>query len=98
VYAALDPNGQKSARQLFLRLVTMDKGTEDMRRRVLRSELKALTEARPQTTDGPQGTFSSGLQPAVGQHWLNVQPAMQVARRWRAAVPSRFVFDFVDDW
>ena len=43
VYAALDQNGQALACQLFLRLVTLGEGTEDTRRRVLRSELTSLT-------------------------------------------------------
>ena len=42
-FAALDQNGQAMAGQLFLRLVTLGEGTEDTRRRVLRSELTSLT-------------------------------------------------------
>jgi DNA-binding SARP family transcriptional activator len=42
VYAKLDQAGQAAARQLFLRLVTLGEGTEDTRRRVLRSELEEL--------------------------------------------------------
>jgi serine/threonine protein kinase/WD40 repeat protein/DNA-binding SARP family transcriptional activator len=42
VYARLDQAGQAAARQLFLRLVTLGEGTEDTRRRVLRSELEEL--------------------------------------------------------
>lgn len=47
VYAELDEAGQHSARQLFLRLVTLGEGTEDTRRRVLRSELESLAGAGP---------------------------------------------------
>jgi conflict system STAND superfamily ATPase len=43
LYNALDADGQKVARQLFLRLITLGEGVEDTRRRVLRSELTALT-------------------------------------------------------
>ena len=39
VYQGLDQDGQAAARQLFLRLVTLGEGTEDTRRRALRSEL-----------------------------------------------------------
>jgi len=39
VYDQLDSVGQESARQLFLRLVTLGEGTEDTRRRILQSEL-----------------------------------------------------------
>ncbi len=42
LYDDLDEPGQEAARQLFLRLVTLGEGTEDTRRRVLRSELVAI--------------------------------------------------------
>ena len=42
VYANLEAEGQAAARQLFLRLVALGEGTEDTRRRALRSELEAL--------------------------------------------------------
>jgi len=42
MFAGLDEAGQSAARQLFLRLVTLGEGTEDTRRRVLRSELESL--------------------------------------------------------
>jgi WD40 repeat protein/serine/threonine protein kinase/DNA-binding XRE family transcriptional regulator len=42
IYTALDPSGQASARQVFLRLVTLGEGVEDTRRRVLKSELESL--------------------------------------------------------
>jgi WD40 repeat protein/serine/threonine protein kinase len=41
VYDQLDTAGQESARQLFLRLVTLGEGTEDTRRRILQSEVLA---------------------------------------------------------
>lgn len=44
VYLGLSVAEQALARQIFLRLVTLGEGTEDTRRRVLRSELKALTD------------------------------------------------------
>ncbi len=43
VYIGLDNPEQAAARQLFLRLVTLGEGVEDTRRRVLRTELEALT-------------------------------------------------------
>ena len=48
LYDALDENGQAATRQLFLRLVTLGEGDEtpDTRRRVLRSELEALSVSR----------------------------------------------------
>jgi DNA-binding SARP family transcriptional activator/tRNA A-37 threonylcarbamoyl transferase component Bud32 len=42
LFAALDEVGQETARQLFLRLVTLGEGSEDTRRRVLRAELEGL--------------------------------------------------------
>ena len=44
IFGGLDEAGQETARQLFLRLVTLGEGTEDTRRRVLRSELESLID------------------------------------------------------
>jgi serine/threonine protein kinase/WD40 repeat protein len=44
VYSALSSESQEIARQLFLRLVTLGEGTEDTRRRVLRTEITSLWE------------------------------------------------------
>jgi WD40 repeat protein/transcriptional regulator with XRE-family HTH domain len=44
VFTGLDKVSQNTARQLFLRLVTLGEGVEDTRRRVLRSEIEAITE------------------------------------------------------
>ena len=43
VYQGLSETDQAAARQLFLRLVTLGEGTEDTRRRVLRSELESIS-------------------------------------------------------
>ncbi|NDJ75955.1 MAG: protein kinase [Chloroflexi bacterium] len=42
IYMELDEAGRESARQMFLRLVTLGEGTEDTRRRVPRAELLAV--------------------------------------------------------
>ena len=42
VFTALDQTSQMTARQIFLRLVTLGEGVEDTRRPVLRSELESL--------------------------------------------------------
>jgi WD40 repeat protein len=42
IYTRLDLAGQEAARQLFLRLITLGEGTEDTRRRVLRTKLEEL--------------------------------------------------------
>ena len=41
-YASLTPQGKEAARQLFLRLVTVDELADDTRRRVRQSELRGL--------------------------------------------------------
>jgi hypothetical protein len=46
IYAGLDEGGQKAARQLFLRLVTLGEGVEDTRRRVQRSEVETIDPDR----------------------------------------------------
>jgi serine/threonine protein kinase len=70
VYQRLDPIEQEIARQLFLRLVTLGEGVEDTRRRVLRSELEALTFSRQASFSGNTGTeaTNAGENPfSVGQ-------------------------------
>lgn len=42
IFLSLDETGRESARQLFLRLVTLGEGIDDTRRRVLRSTLATL--------------------------------------------------------
>ncbi|MCB9453078.1 MAG: protein kinase [Anaerolineaceae bacterium] len=42
IYQQMDETSQEMTRQMFLRLVTLGEGTEDTRRRVKRSELRAL--------------------------------------------------------
>ncbi len=42
IFASLPPAGQEAMRQCFLRLVTVDEGADDVRRRVRRGELVSL--------------------------------------------------------
>jgi WD40 repeat protein/serine/threonine protein kinase/DNA-binding XRE family transcriptional regulator len=51
IYDTLDQAAQAAARQLFLRLVVPGEGGEDTRRRVLKSELTALTTDDQRTTN-----------------------------------------------
>ncbi len=44
LYHALDEQGRRAVRQVFLRLVTIGESTDDTRRRVLLSELRGLTD------------------------------------------------------
>jgi WD40 repeat protein/serine/threonine protein kinase/DNA-binding XRE family transcriptional regulator len=60
IYTDLDQTGQETARQVFLRLVTLGEGVEDTRRRVLQSELEALT---------PQSKSEDSPLPLVGEGW-----------------------------
>ena len=46
LFEALNEEGRAACRQLFLRLVTLGEGSEDTRRRVRRTELVALADAR----------------------------------------------------
>jgi WD40 repeat protein len=62
IYANLNEAGQSTARQLFLRLVTLGEGTEDTRRRVLREELENLT-----TDSGRQSMVKGQLSTVADQ-------------------------------
>ena len=55
LFEPLNEAAQDACRQLFLRLVTLGEGTEDTRRRVRRSELLTLADAR--AMDGVIETF-----------------------------------------
>ena len=44
IYSELSENGQLATRNLFTRLVALGEGTEDTRRRVLRSEVEAIAQ------------------------------------------------------
>jgi hypothetical protein len=66
IYRALDADGQEAARQLFLRLITLGEGAEDTRRRVLRSELAALTkDSRHREDIQTNDQISPGLSSSV---------------------------------
>ncbi len=52
IYSALDSADKETTRQVFLRLVTLGEGIEDTRRRVLLSELEALS---PSAVNGDHG-------------------------------------------
>lgn len=47
IYAGLNQRDQALTRQIFLRLVTLGEGSDDTRRRALRSELTALGDVNP---------------------------------------------------
>ncbi len=62
LYADLDEVEQEATRQLFLRLVTLGEGTEDTRRRVLRSELTSLDGAGAQGSRGAEAQGRKGAE------------------------------------
>jgi WD40 repeat protein/serine/threonine protein kinase len=63
IYLGLDESEQELARQIFLRLVTLGEGTEDTRRRVLRTELTSL---QAEGISNPAGS-AEGFIEAFGQ-------------------------------
>jgi WD40 repeat protein/DNA-binding SARP family transcriptional activator/class 3 adenylate cyclase len=56
IYEAIDHEGRRATKQMFLRLVTLGEGREDTRRRVVRGELDAL-EVEPGAIDIVVDTF-----------------------------------------
>ncbi len=46
VYSGLDPSGKEAARQVFMRLVSLDGEAENTRRRVMREELMGISEGK----------------------------------------------------
>ncbi len=90
VFTALDQNGQAMACQLFLRLVTLGEGTEDTRRRVLRSELTSLTiEGDPSSAmDAVIEVFGKSRLLSFDRDPLTRNPTVEVAheallREWK---------------
>jgi WD40 repeat protein len=65
IYNNLDKPEQATAKQLFLRLVTLGEGVEDTRRRVLQSELESLINQQPATSN-QQPTAKSKILNAFG--------------------------------
>src|SRR4029450_3946019 len=56
IYEAIDPDGRRAMKQLFLRLVTLGEGRQDTRRRVVRSELDSL-EVEQEAIEGVLDAF-----------------------------------------
>jgi WD40 repeat protein/serine/threonine protein kinase len=57
IYQGLDTVSQEAVRQLFLRLVRLDKATENTRRRILRSELEEIRWQAIETFRRTTGAF-----------------------------------------
>lgn len=85
VFANLDNPEKNSARQLFLRLVTLGEGAEDTRRRVMRSE---VTSIQPETAPGVLGAFGRARLLTFDHDPETREPTVEVAheallQEWR---------------
>jgi WD40 repeat protein/serine/threonine protein kinase/DNA-binding XRE family transcriptional regulator len=70
-FAGLDKGSQNTARQLFLRLVTLGEGVEDTRRRVLRSDLESLVKQNTEEDlRGPEKREIQSILDAFGRSRL----------------------------
>jgi WD40 repeat protein len=86
IYQRLQPSEQAAARQLFLRLVTLGEGAEDTRRRVLRSELTALSnEERGTRNDDGTGHRSA----FVAYRWLDMETVIDTYDKYRLLTGDR---------
>ncbi len=86
LYGGLNHAEQNAAEQLFLRLVTLGEGTEDTRRRVLRSELQSLDA--PQVMERVIGVFGEQRLLMFDNDPQTREPTIEVAhealiREWR---------------
>lgn len=92
IYDSLDPEVQECARWIFLSLTQLGEGTEDTRRRLLKSELivkkypvalvertlQALTAAKLVVINGEWGEEVGGITPANTQHTALSIPSVTV--------------------
>lgn len=76
VYAGLEPEEQAAARQMFLRLVTLGEGTEDIRRRALRSEVESVGGEPTQTV---LGAFDHSRLLTFDQDLATGEPTVELA-------------------
>ncbi|MDJ0756588.1 MAG: protein kinase [Ardenticatenaceae bacterium] len=82
IFQTLNEDGQRTARQMFLRLVTLGEGVEDTRRRVKRSELEALknSDGRQAGADpSPIVAFGSARLLSFDRDPINREPTIEVA-------------------
>jgi WD40 repeat protein len=78
VYAALPDGAREAARQLFLRLVTLGEGVEDVRRRVLRAELMSL-QLDPEDMERAIDAFGGARLLSFDRDPETRQPTVEVA-------------------
>ena len=72
IYAGLNESEQELTRQLFLRLVTPGEGAEDIRRRVLRSELLSLVTRHSSLAGETSTTATEQRTPDKGQLTIDI--------------------------
>ena len=78
LYRELNPSGKEAARQLFLRLVTVDEDAGDTRRRVRQSELRTLAVDQV-ALDQVLQTFGSFRLLSYDRHPVTRGPTVEVA-------------------
>jgi WD40 repeat protein len=80
IYTGLDATAQATARQVFLRLVTLGEGVEDTRRRVRLSELTSLMEqADPAALDSALDAFGQARLLTFDRDLITREPTVEVA-------------------
>ncbi len=78
LFEGLSPSGQEAAKQLFLRLVTVDEETDDTRRRVRQGELRSL-EVEQNVLDDVIQQFASYRLLSFDQDPVTRSPTVEVA-------------------
>ena len=78
LYREQDETGKETIRQMFLRLVTLGEGTQDTRRRVHLSELRAITGS-PDLMDEMIDTFAAYRLLSLDHDPLTRSPTVEVA-------------------
>jgi len=79
VFTSLDEAGQETARQLFLRLVTLGEGAEDTRRRVLRAEIETLHGSQLSAIPKTIASFGKARLLTFDRDPITRAPTMEVA-------------------
>ncbi len=77
LFEAMNEGARDACRQVFLRLVTLGEGSDDTRRRVRRSELQPLTDAR--TLDGVLDAFGRHRLISFDRDPATREPTVEIA-------------------
>jgi WD40 repeat protein/serine/threonine protein kinase len=87
LYEAMNETAHEACRQLFLRLVTLGEGSEDTRRRVRRSELLPLADAR--AMEGVIESFGRHRLLSFDRDPVTREPTIEIAHEALLAVWAR---------